>query len=118
MNYPPLIVLTAIMALMVGVLIGFEAAKSDDRTQQIKSNTPTVKPTEDAKEEVETEVPFFITVHKCNGFDVVCCTETKVLYTKNTDRYNPGSLTLLVNPDGTPMVYTGTDIINPVTPPV
>jgi len=57
-------------------------------------------------------------VHAGNGyfktvvFDSHCCIvydpNTMVMYTISTGSYNWGTATLLVNPDGTPLLYDGT----------
>lgn len=40
-------------------------------------------------------------------YDVVYHKDTKVMYTVSQGAYNSGTFTLLVNPDGTPMLYEG-----------
>ena len=40
-----------------------------------------------------------------NSYDIVYCKQTKVMYVVSEGEYNRGSFTLLVNPDGTPMIY-------------
>lgn len=52
---------------------------------------------------------FFETIEEYGEFDVIYCTITKVMYTISTDCYNSGTLTLLVNADGTPMLYKPED---------
>lgn len=44
-------------------------------------------------------------IHNC--YDVVYHKDTKVMYTVSRGAYNNGTFTLLVNPDGTPMLYKG-----------
>lgn len=39
------------------------------------------------------------------GYDVVYQKDTKVMYVVSRGSYNNGNFTLLVNPDGTPMIY-------------
>lgn len=40
-----------------------------------------------------------------NNYDVVYHKDTKVMYVISHGSYNIGTFTLLVNPDGTPMLY-------------
>ena len=47
----------------------------------------------------------FIIVEEELSFDVVYHKDTKVMYAVSHSSYNMGSLTLLVNPDGSPMLY-------------
>ena len=41
------------------------------------------------------------------GFLVVYHRDTKVMYVVSTRTYNPGNFTVLVNPDGSPMIWEG-----------
>lgn len=56
---------------------------------------------------VEEEPSMFVTVESNYLWYVVYHRETKVMYTISKGGYNMGSFTLLVNPDGTPMLYEG-----------
>lgn len=47
----------------------------------------------------------FITIKKGSGFNIVYDTETKVEYAISTGKYNFGTLTLLVDKDGKPLLY-------------
>lgn len=47
----------------------------------------------------------FIVVEEEMGFNVVYHRDTKVMYTVSHSSYNMGNFTLLVNPDGSPMLY-------------
>lgn len=47
----------------------------------------------------------FITIEQNINYRVVYHGKTKVMYTVSLGGYNAGNFTLLVNPDGTPMVY-------------
>ena len=47
----------------------------------------------------------FVIVEKTSIWEVVYHKETKVMYAVSLGGYNIGSFTLLVNPDGTPMIY-------------
>lgn len=40
-----------------------------------------------------------------NPYDIVYNKDTKVMYAISYGAYNSGSFTVLVNPDGTPMIY-------------
>lgn len=40
-----------------------------------------------------------------HGYDIVYHRDTKVMYAVSDDAYNRGTFTLLVNSDGTPMLY-------------
>lgn len=56
--------------------------------------------------EPEKEVPsMFVQIEYTGVWKVVYHRETKVMYTISSGGYNCGNFTLLVNPDGTPMVY-------------
>lgn len=50
---------------------------------------------------------FFVIVEDGNGYYIVYHKDTKVMYTLSTVSYNMGNFTLLVNPDGTPMIWEG-----------
>lgn len=47
----------------------------------------------------------FVQIEKTSFWEVVYHRETKVMYTVSRGIYNSGDFTLLVNPDGTPMIY-------------
>lgn len=50
----------------------------------------------------------FVYIQTADGFnpyDVVYHRDTKVMYVISQGSYNTGTFTLLVNPDGTPMIY-------------
>ena len=49
----------------------------------------------------------FVQVEDGDIFDVVYHRETKVMYSVSNAVYNRGNMTLLVNADGTPMIYSG-----------
>lgn len=50
---------------------------------------------------------FFVIVEDGYGYRVVYHRDTKVMYTYSTASYNYGNFCLLVNPDGTPMIWEG-----------
>ena len=50
----------------------------------------------------------FVCIQPADGrhnYDIVYHKDTKVMYVISHDTYNRGNFTLLVNPDGTPMIY-------------
>lgn len=49
----------------------------------------------------------FVIVEKTNMWEVVYHKDTKVMYVVSSSSYNYGNFTLLVNSDGTPMIYEG-----------
>lgn len=49
----------------------------------------------------------FVEVYSGNGYDIVYQNNTKVMYAVSTAVYNCGNFTVLVNPDGMPMVWEG-----------
>ncbi|MBE5957177.1 MAG: hypothetical protein E7253_12110 [Lachnospiraceae bacterium] len=55
----------------------------------------------------QSETSMFIKVEDSGVFGVVYNKETKVMYAISQGVYNCGSLTLLVNADGSPMIYRG-----------
>ena len=55
----------------------------------------------------QSQTSMFVQVESANAFNVVYHRETKVMYAISTGTYNYGGFTLLVNPDGSPMIYEG-----------
>lgn len=51
------------------------------------------------------DTSMFIEVEQTGGWKVVYHKETKVMYVVSTGAYNFGTFTLLVNADGTPMIW-------------
>lgn len=49
----------------------------------------------------------FVQVEQTVSWRVVYHRETKVMYAVSCGAYNSGGFTALLNPDGTPMLYTG-----------
>lgn len=49
----------------------------------------------------------FMRISSEHYFDIVYDTDTKVMYSRSMGSYNRGTLTVLVNPDGTPKLYDG-----------
>lgn len=59
-----------------------------------------------SESEAETERRF-IKVSDENSFNIYYDKETKVMYAISDSSYNYGTVTLLVNADGTPLLYGG-----------
>lgn len=56
----------------------------------------------------EETANMFVYIQKADfstTYDIVYHKDTKVMYTISQGAYNSGTFTLLVNPDGTPMLY-------------
>lgn len=49
----------------------------------------------------------FVQVECAGSWEVVYHRDTKVMYSVSHADYNRGTMTLLVNADGTPMIYSG-----------
>ena len=61
---------------------------------------------------VEDQTPgsvnsMFICVEKSAAWWVVYHKDTKVMYTISAGHYNCGTFTVMLNPDGTPMIWEG-----------
>lgn len=67
-----------------------------------------VAETEKAYENQES-TPMFVEVEQDMSWKVVYHKETKVMYAISGGSYNRGAFTLLVNADGTPMLYKDGD---------
>ena len=59
------------------------------------------------EEKEEKEPPMFIVVERQTNWDVVYHKDTKVMYAISRGGYNQGNFTVLVNADGTPMLWEG-----------
>ena len=59
----------------------------------------------DVDTEKEESPSTFVVVEDMHSWQVVYHRETKVMYAVSDRSYNYGTFTLLVNPDGTPMLY-------------
>lgn len=55
----------------------------------------------------QNDVSMFICIEKSERFSVVYHRDTKVMYVISTGKDNAGNFVLLVNQDGTPMIYEG-----------
>lgn len=51
--------------------------------------------------------PMFISIAYEGSYEVVYHRDSKVMYVVSNGSYNRGTFTLLVNPDGSPMLYEG-----------
>ena len=60
-----------------------------------------------ADDEAPVKEPVFVTIEKEWRYSILYCKETGVMYWMSRGAYNVGTLTLLVNPDGSPMIYHG-----------
>lgn len=56
---------------------------------------------------VEETKSMFVRIEQSFSWEVVYHKDTKVMYTISNGSYNYGTFTLLVNADGTPMLYEG-----------
>lgn len=54
-----------------------------------------------------TQKSMFVRIETANTWSVVYHRETKVMYVVSCGGYNGGNFTLLINADGTPMLYEG-----------
>lgn len=55
----------------------------------------------------EGKASMFVKVEDGPYWNVYYHSETKVMYVVSVSAYNRGNFTVLVNPDGTPMLYDG-----------
>ena len=85
--------ITVITILVVGILMFSLTACTSVETEP-KSNTNT---------------SMFIQVECAGNWIVVYHRDTKVMYAVSDGSYNYGTFTLLVNTDGTPMLWGGTE---------
>lgn len=60
-----------------------------------------------ADDEAPVKESFFVTVYTDSYYYIVYCKDTRVMYSISDGPYNRGTPTLLVNPDGSPMIYHG-----------
>lgn len=65
---------------------------------------PTISHVEDPK---QTSMFIAVETNSSNGFWVVYHRDTKVMYVVSAGGYNVGNFMLLVNPDGSPMIWDG-----------
>lgn len=55
----------------------------------------------------DTTSSMFVVVERASIWLIVYNKDTKVMYAVSRSSYNYGNFTLLVNPDGTPMIWEG-----------
>lgn len=60
---------------------------------------------ESVNDNKQEETSMFVEVEQARYWSVVYQRDTKVMYVVSCGAYNYGTFTLLVNPDGTPMLY-------------
>ena len=63
------------------------------------------KKMEHVEENNRSNTSMFVTIENTVAFSVVYNKYTKVMYAVSNGAYNVGNVTLLVNADGTPMLY-------------
>lgn len=76
----------------------------DDNTVSIKRDVSSYISGESTVENTES---MFVYIQECGSYDIVYQKDTKVMYAISSGTYNNGTFTLLVNADGSPMVYEG-----------
>ena len=57
--------------------------------------------------ETNYSTSMFVEIERTINYKIVYCKSTKVMYAISNASYNQGIFTLLVNADGTPMLYEG-----------
>lgn len=63
---------------------------------------------QDVEANYDEERPsMFVVVEQTSSWRIVYQKDTKVMYAVSSSSYNYGDFTLLVNPDGTPMLWEG-----------
>lgn len=58
-------------------------------------------------EDKSSDMSEFVIVESTYNWDIVYHKKTKVMYAVSQGKYNGGNFTLLVNSDGTPLIYEG-----------
>lgn len=58
-------------------------------------------------EDKSSDMSEFVIVESTYTWDIVYHKKTKVMYAVSQGKYNGGNFTLLVNADGTPMIFGG-----------
>lgn len=56
-----------------------------------------------------SNISMFVQVEDGNGYKIVYHRNTKVMYAISDGQYNMGTFTVLLNADGTPMLWEGTE---------
>ena len=75
----------------------------------ISCSNQTVMKQEDIDSNSNSITSMFVEVEHCALWKVVYHRDTKVMYAVSDGDYNHGTFTLLVNADGSPMVYGGNE---------
>lgn len=57
------------------------------------------------EESQESDISMFVVVEYAGSWEIVYHRETKVMYAVSRGGYNNGNFTVLVNADGTPMIW-------------
>ena len=60
-------------------------------------------------EDVDSNLPMFVEVERSASWQIVYHRDTKVMYAVSCSDYNRGNFTLLVDENGSPMVYKETN---------
>ena len=76
----------------------------DNNTVSVERNAGSIISGESTAEDTES---MFVYIQECDSYDVVYQKDTKVMYAISSGTYNHGTFTLLVNADGSPMIYEG-----------
>lgn len=93
-----------IFVLMVAVCIIFVIWHiSDNNAVSVERNARSIISGESTAEDTD----MFVCIQECGSYDVVYQKDTKVMYVISSGTYNHGTFTLLVNADGSPMIYEG-----------
>lgn len=71
-------------------------------------NGPKMESVEDLEDEVACSMFVLIEHNTEIGYKIVYHRDTKVMYAISSGYYNSGTFTVMLNADGTPMVYGGT----------
>lgn len=69
--------------------------------------TGCAKVVEKVEEKEEKDTSMFVEAETAGVWKIVYHKESKVMYAVSRGNYSSGIFTLLVNPDGTPMIYEG-----------
>lgn len=84
-----------VIMLSVSICFGMIGCSPDKSVEELGSDSK------------EKSVPSMFVAIEYNSLNGVVCyqKDTKVMYWVSRARYNYGNLTVIVNPDGSPMVY-------------
>ena len=80
-----------IVAILLSIIIALSLYACNGVESQIDGDKPSM----------------FVKIEKASGWLVVYHRDTKVMYVVSNGGYNVGDFTVLLNPDGTPMLYSG-----------